>query len=316
MRVSSSQYHITVNASLQKSNSQLEKLMSQMASGNRLLRPSDDPISHVRIARLDREEANIAQYLNNIGALSSRMSQSEMVMTSMNSDLLSARDLLVWALDGGNTSDDLSAMATSLEALRDGLMASSLTKDQEGNYMFSGTATKTATVGDAQQVDVNGTPMVDGAGKPILVYTAQGNSKQQTVVVGNGLTQPANVSIGTETAAVLNALSEAIVAIRKPDVTANDAATRATLTAALNGVDDTMNELLTKVSQLGGAQNIIATLETNARNLSTANQTSVLEYAQLDYASAATQLNSLMSAVQATQNAYGKVSQLSLFNAL
>lgn len=182
--------------------------------------------------------------------------------------------------------------------------------------MFSGTATKTATVGVAQQVDVNGTPMVDDAGKPVFVYTAQGNSKQQTVVVGNGLTQPANVSIGTETAAVLNALSEAIVAIRKPDVTANDAATRATLTAALNGVDDTMDELLTKVSQLGGAQNIIATLETNARNLSTANQTSVLEYAQLDYASAATQLNSLMSAVQATQNAYGKVSQLSLFNAL
>ena len=316
MRVSSSQYHITVNASLQKSNSQLEKLMSQMASGNRLLRPSDDPISHVRIARLDREEANIAQYLSNIGALSSRMSQSEMVMTSMNSDLLSARDLLVWALDGTNTSEDLSAMATSLEALRDGLMASSLTKDQEGNYVFSGTATKTATVGVAQQVDVNNLPLVDDAGKPVLVYTAQGNNKQQTVVVGNGLTQPANVSIGTETAAVLNALSEAIVAIRKPGVTANDADTRAKLTAALNGVDGTMDQLSTKVSQLGGAQNIIATLETNARNLSTANQTSVLEYAQLDYASAATQLNSLMAAVQATQSAYGKVSQLSLFNAL
>ena len=207
-------------------------------------------------------------------------------------------------------------MATSLEALRDGLLASSLTKDQEGNYMFSGTATKTATVGVAQQVDANNVPLVDDAGKPVLVYTAQGNNKQQTVVVGNGLTQPANVSIGTETAAVLNALSEAIVAIRKPGITANDADTRTKLTAALNGVDGTMNELLTKVSQLGGAQNILATLETNARNLSTANQTSVLDYAQLDYASAATQLNSLMTAVQATQNAYGKVSQLSLFNAL
>lgn len=315
MRVSSSQYHITVNASLQNSNAQLEKLMSQMASGNRLLRPSDDPISHVRIARLDREESNIAQYLSNIGALSSRMSQSEMVMTSMNDDLLNARDLLVWALDGANTSDDLSAMATSLEALRDGLMASSLTKDQEGNYMFSGTATKTATVGVAQRIDA-GVPMVDDAGKPINVYTAQGNNKQQTVVVGNGLTQPANVSIGTETAAVLNALSEAIVAIRKPGVTANDADTRAKLTAALNGVDGTMDQLSTKISQLGGSQNIIATLETNARNLSTANQTAVLDYAQLDYASAATQLNSLMAAVQATQSAYGKVSQLSLFNAL
>lgn len=316
MRVSSSQYHITVNASLQKSNSQLEKLMSQMASGNRLLRPSDDPVSHVRIARLDREEANIAQYLSNIGALSSRMSSSETVMSSMNTDLWSARDLLVWALDGANTSADLKAMATNFEALRDGIMASSLTKDQEGNYMFSGTATKTATVLATPKLDALGNPVLDGAGKPIHTYSAQGNDKQQMVVVGNGLSQPANVSIGTETAAVLNALSEAIVAIREPGVTANDADTRAKLTAALTSVDSTMDQIATKVSQLGGAQNIIATLETSARNLSTANQISALDYAQLDYASAATQLNSLMTAVQATQNAYGKVSQLSLFNAL
>ena len=87
MRVSSNQYHITVNASLQNSNAQLEKLIGQMASGNRLTRPSDDPIAHVRIARLQREEASIAQYKDNIGALSSRMTQSETVLSSINSDM-------------------------------------------------------------------------------------------------------------------------------------------------------------------------------------------------------------------------------------
>ena len=77
-----------------------------------------------------------------------------------------------------------------------------------------------------------------------------------------------------------------------------------------------MDNVSTKISKLGGAQNIIATLETNWRNLSTANQISTLDYAQLDYAAASTQLSSLMAAIQATQGAYGKVSQLSLFNAL
>jgi flagellar hook-associated protein 3 FlgL len=101
----------------------------------------------VRIARLQREEASIAQYKDNIGALSSRMTQSETVLSSINSDMLSTRDLLVWALDGGNTAEDLSAMATSLEALRDGLYASTLTKDQEGTYLFSGTLSKTPTLG-------------------------------------------------------------------------------------------------------------------------------------------------------------------------
>lgn len=289
--------------------------MTQMASGNRLSRPSDDPISHVRIARLGREEANNAQYLSNIGALSSRMSQSETVMTGINNDLLNVRDLLVWALDGGNTGDDLAAMATSLEALRDSIHASSLTKDQEGNYLFSGTATRTPTVA-VSDLTVAGVVQLDGQGKPIKVYQAQGNDKQQMVVVGNGLTQSANVSIGNEVSSVLNALSEAIAAIRTPGTTANDPATRAQLTTALTGLDTSVDQISTKISQLGGAQNIIATLDTNLRNLSTANQVATLEYAQLDYASAATKLNSLMSAVQATQGAYAKVSQLSLFNAL
>ncbi len=302
MRVSSSQYHITVNASLQKSNAELEKLMSQMASGNRLTRPSDDPISHVRISRLQREEANIAQYLSNIGALSSRMSQSETVLSSINDDLLNARDLLVWGLDGGNTKDDLAAMSTSLKALRDGLKASTLTKDQEGNYLFSGTATKQATV-------------VQDDSKPAgQRYSAGGNAKQQMVVVGNGIEQPANVSLG-EMADWLNALDVGIEALEQGK-TSNDPDVRVALEKALAAVDAGMDNVSTKISKLGGAQNIIATLETNWRNLSTANQISTLDYAQLDYAAASTQLSSLMAAIQATQGAYGKVSQLSLFNAL
>lgn len=302
MRVSSSQYHITVNASLQKSNAELEKLMSQMASGNRLTRPSDDPISHVRISRLQREEANIAQYLSNIGALSSRMSQSETVLSSINDDLLNARDLLVWGLDGGNTKDDLAAMSTSLKALRDGLKASTLAKDQEGNYLFSGTATKQATV-------------VQDDSKPAgQRYSAGGNAKQQMVVVGNGIEQPANVSLG-EMADWLNALDVGIEALEQGK-TSNDPDVRTALQNALAAVDAGMDNVSTKISKLGGAQNIIATLETNWRNLSTANQISTLDYAQLDYAAASTQLSSLMAAIQATQGAYGKVSQLSLFNAL
>lgn len=42
----------------------------------------------------------------------------------------------------------------------------------------------------------------------------------------------------------------------------------------------------------------------------------MLDYSQLNYATAAVQLNTLMSAIKATQSAYGKVSQLSLFDAL
>jgi flagellar hook-associated protein 3 FlgL len=304
MRVSSTQYHITVNASLQNSNAQLEKLMGQMSTGNRLTRPSDDPIAHVRISRLQREEASIAQYKDNIGALSSRMSQSETIMSSINADLLSARDLLVWALDGGNSGEDLGAMATNLASLRDALYAGSLTKDQEGTYLFSGTLSKTATV------------LYDATAPAGSRYTVGGNAEQQQVVVGNGLTQPANVTLGDEMSAMLNALDKAADAIQGGTTTANDPATRTVLLGAMGGVDTAMDQVSTKISKLGGVQNIIGTLSTDWNNLSTANKTAVLDYSQLDYSTAAVQLKTLVSAIEATQSAYGKVSKLSLFDAL
>lgn len=117
-------------------------------------------------------------------------------------------------------------------------------------------------------------------------------------------------------AAMLNTLDQAIEAIKGGGTTANNPATRASLQAALTGVDTGMDQVSTKISKLGGAQNIVSTLETNWGNLSTANQTAVLDYSQLNYATAAVQLNTLMSAIKATQSAYGKVSQLSLFDAL
>ena len=316
MRVSSNQYHITVNASLQNANSQLEKLMGQMASGNRMAVPSDDPIAHVRVSRLQREEASIAQYKDNIGALSTRMTQSEAVLTSINNDLMSTRDLLVWALDGANTSADLNAMATSLESLRDALVAGALTKDQEGSYMFSGTASKTPTVVKAPLLDADENPVLDEDGNAVEAYAAGGNDEQQLVVVGSGLTQPANVTIGRELAGALNLIDNAITILKQSDASANEADSRAVLTAALEGMDAAMDQVSTKISKLGGAQNIIATLSNNWSNLSIANQTAVLDYSSMDYTTGAVELQSLMSAIQATQSAYGKVSKLSLFDAL
>ena len=305
MRVSSSQYHTTVNISLQNSNSQLATLMTKMSTGNRLVNPSDDPISYVRVSRLQREEANNDQYLSNISALSSRMTQSESMLTNINNDLLETRDLLVWALDGTNTTDDLQAMATSLASLRDGILASARTKDQEGNYLFSGTATRKETVVfDANQP----------AGQR---YSAGGNDKQQIVQVGNGITQPANVSL-EHMGDWLNDIDLAIETLQKlqPGETSSMDSVRTVLQKAMATIDTGMDEVSTKISKLGGGQNVIATMERNLSNMSTANQMAILDYSQLDYAEAAVQLNTLTAAIKATQSAYAQVSKLSLFDAL
>jgi len=146
MRVASSQYQAMMNASLQKNQTRITELTSQMASGNRIQLPSDDPVDSVRISRLKREEASIGQYRANIAAVTQRMSKNEGYLTNMVNDMNSGRDLLVWASDGSNAPDDLNAMVTSLTSLRDSLMYTANSVDQEGRTIFSGTVTDTRPI--------------------------------------------------------------------------------------------------------------------------------------------------------------------------
>jgi len=303
MRIASTQYHATMNSALQEASGRVETLMQKMASGQRMLQPSDDPVNGVRLSRLRREDAALGQYRDNIGALRSRLQQNEGSLGSMVKTMLQVRDLVVWASDGSNSPKDLQAIADSLQSLRDSLFYSGNEKDQEGHYLFSGTAVTTPTL------TLNAAAAVGSR------YTATGNTAQQQVVVGNGVTQPANVST-PELAALLNQLDSSIAALRTPGATANVPAVQATLTANLDGLDTTLDAINTKIATLGGAQNIVQTLDDNHANVSLSLQQSALKLGQLDYAEAAVQLNGYTSAVQATQKAYGKVSTLSLFDVL
>src|SRR5262245_58303511 len=114
MRISSTQYHTTMNTALQKASYRLEDILQKLASGEKYSLPSEHPVTTVRLSRLYREEAALDQYRDNISALQNRLTQNEVYLSSMSNDMLSVRDLLVWAGDGSNTSEDVSAMAQSL----------------------------------------------------------------------------------------------------------------------------------------------------------------------------------------------------------
>jgi flagellar hook-associated protein 3 FlgL len=139
MRIATSQYQSTMNTSLQLNQERMTHITSQMASGQRLTLPSDDPVDNVRLARLTREESAVSQYRANIAAVTTRLSKNEGYLSNMVNDMMAGRDLLVWASDGSNTSADLQSMITPLESLRDSLLYSANTIDQEGHYIFSGT---------------------------------------------------------------------------------------------------------------------------------------------------------------------------------
>lgn len=303
MRIASSQYQSMMNQSLQKNQERITYVTQQMANGNRIQLPSDDPVDSVRMSRLKREEAAVKQYRDNIAAVQQRMSKTEGYLQNMVNDMQSGRDLLVWASDGSNTPDDLKSMVTSLTSLRDSILYTANTIDQEGRHVFSGTVTGSA-------------PIAYDATQPLGArYSYAGNTNAQTVVVGNGITQTANQNVkGLEK--LLNQLDQTINTLSNSGLDANDATVKATLSANLDGFDDAMDLLSGKVAVLGGQQNILSTIDANHQNVSLSNQMAINDIGQLDVGAAAIELNGYSTALQATYKAYSKIGTLSLFSAL
>ncbi|MDY0066858.1 MAG: flagellar hook-associated protein FlgL [Steroidobacteraceae bacterium] len=303
MRIASTQYHATMNTALQKANERLSDILQKMASGEKFSLPSEDPVGAVRLSRLTREEAALVQYRENIATLKGRLSQNEAFLDGMISDMTSARDLLVWALDGSNTAADINAMASSIQPIIDSLFYAANSRDAEGRYLFSGTLSDTAAL------------TYDPAAALGARYTYTGNAGRQLVAVAAGVQQAANVTV-QEMAAMLNQLDQVRAVLSAPGVSANDPVVRAELQAALNVTDQTLNVTAGKIAGLGGAQNILSTLDANHQNISLSNRQAALVVGQLDYADAAVKLNGYTTSVQATQKAYAQVSKLSLFEAM
>ena len=303
MRIASSQFEATMNRGLEFNQQNISKLTEQLASGQKVLVPSDDPITAVRLSRLQREEDTVTQYRDNIGALKTRLSNNESYLTGVVNEITQARDQIVWASDGSNSSADLNSMVSTLQSARDSMFYAANTKDAEGHYIFSGNQTNTAAIAYDPNAAVGSR------------YTYTGDTGQQEVTVGNGVTQTANVNVqGLDT--YLNQLDTAISQLQTPGITGTNPALSSSLKAALDGSDTALSLVSGKIAGLGGEQNILSTLDTNHANVSLSNQTAMIDIGQLDYGVASTQLNGYNLALQASYKAYAKISSLSLFNVI
>jgi flagellar hook-associated protein 3 FlgL len=303
MRIASTQYQSTMNQSLQTNQERISYITQQLANNKRIMVPSDDPVDSVRLARLAREEAAVQQYRDNIGAIQIRLTKTEGYLSNMSKEMIVGRDTIIWASDGGNPSEDLKAMISPLESLRESLFYSANTIDPEGNYIFAGTLTKTK-------------PMQYDSTAPVgSRYTFVGNTNKQEVVVGDGITQAGNTDLkGLEK--LLNQLDASIEALKVPGASANDPALRSVLEANLNGFDEAMELIGSKIATIGGSQNIMKTLDANHANISLSNKMAITDIGALDVGEAATALNGYSTALQATYKAYSRIGTMSLFSVL
>lgn len=120
----------------------LIRTQEQVATGRRILRPSDDPIGSARSLSLTRRIANIERQADAVISGRGTVESASSILTEGSSLLSDARELMLQGMNGTLSQGDREAIATELEVIRAELV--DIANHKVGDrYLFGGTLTDT-----------------------------------------------------------------------------------------------------------------------------------------------------------------------------
>ena len=138
MRISTSMIFDAGISGINNQSSKLLNLQQQISSGRRLLTPSDDPVAAARALEVTQTQDILTQYDANQANATTALSVEDTQLQSTGDLLTQVKQL---AVQGGNPSlgnSDRAAIATQLRAIFDQMVGIANSKDDTGQYLFSG----------------------------------------------------------------------------------------------------------------------------------------------------------------------------------
>lgn len=278
----------------------LATTQAQMAESKQILSPSDAPDQAAAIQRLKGEVQRQDSHMRTLDVAMRRYTAEETALTASGDVLIRMKELGLQAANDTLSPDDREAVGVELQALRDQLLSLGNTRDDSGNYLFSGTRVQTPAFEEnaagevVYQGDQTQTRIPAGVERTVQ-FTRAGTDVFSRVVRDSGdnlgffdaldkLIEGVN---GNQTSQIQQGISDLA-----------QMHNNLTLSQAQNGSDQTVVQ-----SQL----DVLS--ETNLRFKST-----LSEIEDLDYAEAVTRMNKEMMALEAAMGSFSKISGLSLFD--
>lgn len=278
----------------------LATTQAQMAESKQILSPSDAPDQAAAIQRLKGEVQRQDSHMRTLDVAMRRYTAEETALSASNDIITRMKELGLQAANDTLAPDDRKGVAVELKALRNQLLSLGNTRDDTGNYLFSGTRVNTPAFAE----DASGQVVYQGdqtqtripAGEERTVqFTRAGTDVFSRVVRDSG-----------ESVGFFNALDHMIEGvegshtddIRQGISDLQQMHSNLTLSQVQNGSDQTVVQ-----SQLDVLD------ETSLRFKST-----LSEIEDLDYAAAVTRMNKEMMALEAAMGSFSKISGLSLFD--
>ncbi len=179
MRISDSMMQNNFLRSLNSSKEKMEKLQTQIASNNKITKPSDSPTGAAKIMRFN---ANITQAKDFVGNIDNSLAFVQESMTSLEYMLDESTKILVNLAEIKNPSNDgnLESFANQIDSSLS-ILLESANVEFNGQYLFAGTDDSEVPYGFSD----------DGLSVELKASDVSGNRK---VKISKNLTQNINVS--------------------------------------------------------------------------------------------------------------------------
>lgn len=400
MRISTSTLFSEGVSAMQQMQNNLARTNLQIATGQRMLSPADDPAAAARAIELNQSDASNTQLASNRATATNTLSLAEGVLSSVTSVLQELKSLGVETGGVMTNATSMKGIATTLRGRMQELLGLANSTDGIGNYLFSGgqgkvqpfvnTSAGTIYQGDDVQrriqVSASRQMAATEVGSDIFMRVRNGNGSFQTSAAA-GNTGTATIDQGRVLAAPFNGNSyrvtftsattfdvqnltsgtpvstgnayvsgqavtfdgiqfeiggtpaagdtfdvqasanqsvfatlEAFIALADAPPAAGDALSAAKFQQGLQTVigtlDQALNNVLSTRATIGGRLREIDSLQATGESLGLQYKNNLSKIQDTDYIQAVTDLNKQQLALQASQQSFARISQLSLFDFL
>ena len=301
MRVSTSMIYDQGVIALQKQSAALLYTGQQIATGRKILTPSDDPVGSARALDVSQSKSVNQQFITNQGYAEDALKLVEGQLDGAGEIIQYARGRVLAAGNPALSPADRQSIATDLRSQFDAMLAIANTRDANGDYLFAGYRSNTPPF---EKTDVAGTPGTE----------YKGDQGSRTMQVSSSRFMPVSfggeVAFGTAGEGVFKVLGDFITALE----TGSDVP--GAVSTALGGLDESLDRVLTTRAQIGSQLVEVEQLGFIGSDLDLQYQTTLSDLQDLDYNEAISRLTQQRTFLEAAQQSFLKTTGLSLFNYL
>lgn len=279
----------------------LATTQAQLAVSKQILSPSDAPDQAAAIQRLKGEVERQDSHVRTLEVAMRRYSAEETALSSSSDLLIRIKELGLQAANDTLSGDDRKAIAVEMKALRNQLLSLGNTRDDSGNYLFSGTRVNTPAFAEDSdgKIQYNGdqTQTRIPAGVERTVQFTRAGTDVFSRVVREGQSQ----AVG-----FFDAMDQMITGVESSDTVK--------IQQGISDVTQMHNNISLSLAQTGSDQQVVQSQMDTLGETGLRLKSTLSDIEDLDYAEAVTRMNKEMMALEAAMGSFAKISGLSLFD--